>query len=321
MVLCYHSIATPSNPSCSTANVPLEELLQALGVVRSMAEVVPLRVLLERQRSGRDTSGLVALTFDDAYVALLPIIEHVLRPRGTPFTLFVTNDASATGAAFWWDRIDDLFPRCTPERWRRFEDAIGLDDSYRRGAAVEDGPLRPLRQWLLATHRGRWPESLEPTLAELEQEVGFRTPHRAMTFAELESLGTDPMVDIGVHTTTHAVLPLLSDEELDHEIASSHRQLRDRFPRALPVLAFPFGLFDARTAARARSLGMEHTLSLGNRTLMHERTDRVVPRLSMSRGFAPWKFRLHLAGMVERARVALRSPALVEYPLLPSPTS
>src|SRR5579872_4224145 len=131
-ILCYHSLTTAEWPSESTANVPASELEHAIQLVQRIGEIVPLPELVDRHRAGRSTSGLVALTFDDAY-ATLPLV----LPSTVPITVFVTTDATDRGARFWWDRIDDLFPRVPAARWRAFEDTIGLPATFRAGQPSE----------------------------------------------------------------------------------------------------------------------------------------------------------------------------------------
>src|SRR5579872_4154872 len=67
-ILCYHSVTTADLPSASVVNVPRAELEAAIALVRTLAEIVPLTVLVERHRARKSTRGLAALTFDDAYV-------------------------------------------------------------------------------------------------------------------------------------------------------------------------------------------------------------------------------------------------------------
>jgi len=309
-ILCYHSLTSPELPSASTTHVPTSELMAAVDVVRAFGEIVPLRVLVERYRAGRATRGLFAFTFDDAYEAVRRL-GHPLRDAGVPITIFVTTTAADSGRPFWWDRVDDVFPRVAPARWRAFEDRIGLDPAYRAGQPLDSGPLRPLRQWILATFCGRWPAHLEEPLAELEHEHASQTAHRPMTWDEISAFTTDELVDVGVHTATHPVLPLLEDAAAAAEIRDAYAAIRARIPRALPVLAIPFGLYTARTVDLARDAGMDASLTLGNHPLRPAASDGPLPRLSMGRGLRRWKLALRL--------VAPRRAS--SYPLLPSPTS
>lgn len=306
-ILCYHSLTGPEWPSESTANVPASELTSAIGLVRRMGEIVRLAELIDRHRAGRSTAGLVALTFDDAYVTL-----PLLLGTTTPITVFVTTNATDRGAPFWWDRVDDLFPRVEPARWRAFEDTLGLPAAFRAGQPKDMGPLRPLRQWILAEYRGRWPDHLEAPLAALEREVAYTTVQRAMTWEEIERFARSDAVDVGVHTISHPVLPLLDASEGEREIAEAFQRLREHVEKAVPVLAIPFGLYNARTESLARRAGMRTSLTLANRSLRGIGADSPLPRLSMGRGLRRWKLAL---------RLALPRSAPSSYPALPSATS
>lgn len=311
-VLAYHSVTSADLPSASAMHVPDGELVSAIETIRRVAEIVPLRTIVDRHRAGRSTRGLVALTFDDAYAALPRLMGDYIARAAVPITVFVTTAATDAGATFWWDRIDDLFPRVSAERWRALEDVVGVPPAYRAGQPAEFGPLRPLRQWVLAEYRGRWPAHLEEPLSAMEREHGVTTCHRAMTWAELARFAANGLVDVGVHTVTHPVLPLLDDAEMTFEIGESYRSIRSRVPAAVPVLAIPFGLYDERTIRTAQRAGMSASLTLANRSLRGVGIDEALPRLSMGRGLRRWK-------LVLRIVVPRRPPT--GYPALPSATT
>jgi peptidoglycan/xylan/chitin deacetylase (PgdA/CDA1 family) len=318
-ILCFHSITTPDAPSEGTAHVSLTAFQSTINLARRLGELVPLSELVRRHEQGRSTAGLVAVTFDDAYAALAEIKEFVSR-EGIPISVFVVTQAAAAGATYWWDRIDDLFPRIAGERWRAFEEACGLPEEYRRRQPAALGPLRPLRQWVLATYAGRWPSHLEPALLALEREAGLRTRHRSMTFAEIAELAAVPSVEIGVHTVSHPVLPLLPDPDLTREIAAGYAELRSRLATVLPILAVPFGLYDERTLRVARASGLSACLSVTGANLDGDAHRYVLPRYCVTRHDTPARLALCLVGVPDRVR-RWRGVALAPYPELPSATS
>ena len=287
--------------------------------VRRTAALVSLAELLEEHRKGGRTGGAFAITFDDAYASLLEAAD-LFRADRMPITVFVTTNAAGTGAAYWWDRVDDLFPRVPRDRWSRFEADLGLPATFREGQPAEFGPLRPLRQWILAEFKGRWPATIEKPLTQLELETGVRTVHRCMTFAELAGFSQIPGVDFGVHTLSHPVLPLLDEGEFRSEVAECYQLLKSRLPRVHPVLAIPFGLFDSKTAVRAREAGMSDSLSLAARTLEGYAPDQALPRFGLTVREPAWKLTLRVTGVAERLRG--RQPAArAAYPALPSATT
>ncbi|HXO86445.1 MAG TPA: polysaccharide deacetylase family protein [Gemmatimonadales bacterium] len=320
-ILCFHGITTPELASRSDVHLPVAKFKSLIAGARRVGRLVPLQDLVARHRAGRSTAGLVAVTLDDAYASLLGETADFIRREAIPLTVFVVANAATYGSAYWWDRIDDLFPQVPRERWRAFEDAVGLPSQYRNGQPAEYGPLRPLRQWILAAHKGRCVGELDQLLMELEHERGTRTAHRSMTFTELASFAALPSVTLGVHTVSHPVLPLLGDDELRGEIAASHDALRERFQNVLPILAIPFGLFDDRTVRVARQAGMTTSLTLAGTTFNPDSDGDDLPRFCITRNDTAFKLQLRLSRGALLAR--LRRPRLTpsRYPALPSPTT
>src|SRR6266487_2800308 len=100
-ILCYHSITTPQGPSASRLHVPLHEFETTVRLLRRFADVVALRDLISRRDSGLGTAGLVALTFDDGYAALLEGVRQTVERDHVPITVFVVSDAAGTGSRYW----------------------------------------------------------------------------------------------------------------------------------------------------------------------------------------------------------------------------
>lgn len=318
-ILCYHSLTTPAIPSHSVVNVPLETFWDNVRSIRRVARVVPLRDLLARHRLGRSTRGLAALTFDDAYVAVAGLLLSKPHAGRIPLTIFVPTDFMEAGSRFWWDRLEDLCPEVSPSDWDDFERRVGLPEEYRLGHQGE-GRLRAIRQWILAEFAGRLPEHVDRVLGQLETTSGIHTEHRAMTWQELEAVAQLPDVDLGVHTRTHPVLPLLPESEQMAEIQGSHAVMLERFPQTLPLLAIPFGLFDHRTGRIAAAAGMEAALTLGEALVRPEGDQTLLPRITANTGLRGWRVPLRLLGWFDsivRRRRGLVGP----YPALPSPAS
>jgi|SRR3954468_19143963 len=319
-ILCFHSITTATLPAAGEAHLPLEQIKSCIRVGRRIGELVPLGDLLDRHMNGRSTSGLIAVTFDDAYAALAGEFRDFISNEAIPLTIFVVTASATVGATYWWDRVDDAFAQASPDAWRAFEVACGLPESYRRGQPTEFGPLRPLRQWLLAAFKGRWPAHLEPALNALEARAGSCTRHRSMTFGEIAELATIPSVQLGVHTVSHPVMPLLSDADLLDEIAGSYESLRERFPNTLRVLAIPFGLYDERTIRASRLAGMTAALTLAGDVLRGPAGQHALSRVCVTRRDSAAGLGMRMLGLPALVRACSGRHA-PPYPDLPSATT
>lgn len=141
-----------------------------------------------------------------------------------------------------------------------------------------------------------------------------------MTFADLTELAAVPGVEVGVHTVSHPVLPLLPDPDLGQEIAGGYDELRERFTNVVPILAVPFGLYDERTLRAAHAAGMTASCSVSGATLDRRAPQYALPRICMARGDTPATLGLRLLGLPDlMRRCAGRSSA--PYPDLPSATT
>ncbi len=313
-ILCYHGIERAGRVGQGSPHVSPRQFEGTIALARDIAEAVSLRELIARQVAGRSTAGLFAVTFDDADVSLAsdPVLARI--DAGLPITIFTVSGASAAGSTFWWDRVAAAHSLASEEVWHAFEHHVGLPAAFRTQGSVPYGPLRPLRQWVLSHHAGRWPEHAEDPLVELEVRVKAHSTHRAMTFAELDQLTRRGHVDVAVHTVTHPVLSLLGDDEVRAELRSCHAALRERWPSTLPWVAAPYGLYDERTARLTRDAGLEGMLSVNARTLAHVSGSHGLPRRNVMEAMPAWKLGLHMGGLLPRIR-----SGKLQYPARPGP--
>lgn len=314
-VLCYHGIAT--DEIRSPIHHTVAELEAVVGVARDLGKIVPLSDLVTIHESGRSTAGLFAITFDDAYLSLKAAAAFITREH-VPVTVFAVSDALDEGRVFWWDRLGTLLDRLTPGQTTTLADRWGIPAWFRDQWSGPDFlPGWELRQWIVARYAGRWPAELEETLRELERPADAATTDRSMTWAELSDFAGTGLVEIGVHTRSHPVLPVLTVAEQREEIAGCYEGLRGHFPFTSPILAAPFGLFDVDTIAATRASGLRACLGLGGRTLQYRGSSGALPRFCMMHPQSNVRLAPRLAGIFDRIH-AWRGNGDAGIPALPS---
>jgi peptidoglycan/xylan/chitin deacetylase (PgdA/CDA1 family) len=314
-ILCYHGIAT--GQIRSPVHHTVAELEAAVGVARDLGRIVPLSDFVRIHQSGKSTAGLFAITFDDAYLSLQASAAF-LRREQVPITVFAVSDALDDGRAFWWDRVGAVLARLTPRQTTALSDRWAIPIWFRKQWSGSDfAPGWELRQWVVARYAGRWPAELEERLGELEQPEDQATTDRSMTWSELSDFARTCAVEIGVHTRSHAALPLLTIAEQRQEIAGCYEVLRDRFHATSPILAAPFGLFNADTIAATRASGLQACLGLGDRTLRYGGDIGALPRFCMMHPQSRVRLGPRLSGVFDQIR-AWRGKGDAEVPALPS---
>jgi peptidoglycan/xylan/chitin deacetylase (PgdA/CDA1 family) len=314
-IICYHGIASESIRS--PIHHTIAELEAAVGVARDLGRIVPLSEFIGIHQSGRSTAGLFAITFDDAYLSLKAAAAF-LRREQVPLTVFAVSDALDDGRVFWWDRLGSLLERLTRAQAAALSDRWGVPAWFRDQWAGPDFlPGWELRQWVVARYAGQWPDELEETAREMVQPADLTTTDRSMTWAELSEFASTGLVEIGVHTRSHPVLPLLPIAEQREQIAGCYEALRGRFPSTSPVLAAPYGLFNEETIAVTRASGLQACLGLGERTLRYGGSSGALPRFCMMHPQSRARLGARFSGVFDRIR-AWRGEGDAEIPALPA---
>ena len=287
-VIAYHGVG--ESPSNTVMHVSPMRLLAQLELLQDRYRVVPLRTLVDRWRTGASTRNCVAITFDDAYAGVLIHALPILRALDIPATVFVASDYATLGASYWWDSIERQRLASGDREWTETVKVVGLSGAVRSAPTVLD----QIRSRVLARFAGRWPGELSS---------GSESVWRSLTFGELELLAADERIEFGVHTLSHPALPLLPYDEQVDEIGNNFALLRNRLPRVIPVVAYPYGLYDRTTVRAAQAAGMIAGLTMEGRATAERPDPMIAPRIGAGEIHAP-------RSLTRRLNRALR-PALV----------
>jgi peptidoglycan/xylan/chitin deacetylase (PgdA/CDA1 family) len=300
-VLAYHGVGEELH--APIMHVTPDRLREQLTMVARSHQVVALSELLARWAQGRSTRGLVAVTFDDAYAGVARWAVPVLRDLGMPATIFVAAGPARSGGAYWWDvaELDRLAHR--EEAWVDLPSRVGVV-SLR---ADDVNVMATVREHVLGLHCGRWPE---PLARRPESD-----PWRSLTYDELRVVAQQSDgIDFGVHTLTHPVLPLLPHDEQVHEMRECLEELRLQLPRVLPVVAYPYGLYDRTTIRAARDAGLWAGFTMEARSPGPAPSMFTIPRIGVGNNRSARAIELRLRRVLRPAFVA-RSGSV--HPRLP----
>lgn len=274
-VLMYHNIvpnaaAAPSEESFGhLRHLPQSVFAAHLDTLTRTHDVVPLAEILGG--AGRHLARpRVAITFDGGYSGAVRAGVEELRARRLPATIFVATEMLG-GRAHWWDVVHGA-ARATDFERRATELAGGAE-----------GRVRALA-------------------ADCGLELRCVPPHaRTATDDDLDAAAEFECLSFGTHGTGYVDLVGLSVMELALQLRHSLRWLRNRFARAVPYLALPYGRTSPLVAGMAREVGYVGGLLTGG-GVMSECAKRaaegrfLVPRVSVPAHLSPNELMLRISG-------------------------
>jgi len=269
LVLAYHNVVPAGDrlPGDRSLHLPQGAFAAQLDALLATHDVIPLSALYEEPRGGRPR---VAITFDDAYRGAISLGVAEVEKRGIPATVFVAP--GLLGATTWWDRLAD----------------------QRTGAVAPE-----IRAAALTMHMGRAERVMAafgPGVTSLPSWAGIATSD------EVREAAAKPGITLGAHTWSHPNLTRLEPADLAEELERPLVWLSDLGRRAIPWLAFPYGLTSPAVARAAAAAGYTGALRIDGGWLpaasaAHDlRFD--LPRLNVPSGLSLAGFRLRAAGLL-----------------------
>lgn len=214
----------------------LRALLEAGGQPLSMDDVVEVH---------RGTKALprraFAVTFDDGFANNATVAAPVLDDLRIPATFYLTTGFVGSEVRSWTDEMEAALEAAGEVRLRDI--APGIDGTYtttEEKIALMDG----IRAYV------KGDASIDPyafAARVVEQcAVGDvpRDPEldRKLTWEEVHSLAAHPLFTVGGHGHTHRILSFLRAEELESEVETSLRLLREAIGGDVVHYSYPEGL-------------------------------------------------------------------------------
>ncbi len=272
LILAYHNIVPHGERLAGERSLHLRQKAfgAQLDLIALTHDVVPLADALQPD-SIRAIRPRAVVTWDDAYAgAVTAGVEEVAR-RGMPATIFVAP-GFVGGRAYWWDDLADVSQGRLGEARRAvfLRELAGRDEAIRRTTAAPEGPSLPANA-------------------------------RGASESELLAAARHPGITFGAHSWDHPSLTRLGNDDLTAELCRPLEWLRQRFASTLPVLAYPYGLWNPAVAVAVAQAGYQAALRIDGGWLPKRPSNPfTLPRLSVPAGLSPDGFALRLSGLLCR---------------------
>jgi peptidoglycan/xylan/chitin deacetylase (PgdA/CDA1 family) len=258
----YHRIATPETDPWQLAVSP-SHFAEHLAVVRRHGRALLVRDLSRALAAGRVPRRAIVITFDDGYADNFHHALPLLERHDVPATLFVAAGYVGRPDGFWWDRLERLIltPAELPPtlrlevRGRRHEYALEATTRPVRGDRETTAAWRAWtpaptgrHELFLTLYRLLRPLS-DPerrrALADLTAWTGAGAPADSsddtLGVAQLQTLASRPLVEVGAHTLTHPQLSTLAPADQEAEIRGSRVALEELTGTPVVSFAYPYG--------------------------------------------------------------------------------
>ena len=269
LILAYHNVVPDGEQGRGdrSLHLPFGAFRRQLDLLQAHCEVSPLLDLLETRPF---TGGpRIAITFDDAYRGAVELALPELERRGLPCTLFVAPGLLGS-RSLWWDELAD-----GPE-----------------------GLAEDLRLELLQEHAGQADEIRARIKAA---PTSLPDSYACATADQVHSLSGLKRVTLGAHSWSHPNLAGIGSDSLAYELRRPLEWLHRADAKALPVLAYPYGLSSPVVEAAAEKAGFTAGLLVegGWMTRGHDRP-MALPRFNVPAGLSEDGLCLRLAGRFTR---------------------
>lgn len=278
-VLLYHRVTTLDGDP-QLLSVTQRHFDEQMAVLRRIATPISLREMHEAMENDSLPRRTVAVTFDDGYADNFTQAAPILRRHAIPATCFVAGGAVDAVHEFYWDELQAIFlePGALPEKLKLmlggvcFEQALGeftvytqADAERHRAWSLEHADATPRHQAyrLLCDMMRSVSLPMRDTLMRdirvwAGRPVMVRSTHRTLSADELRDYGRDPLIEIGAHTASHAMLSTLSDTDQFREIQAGRERIEGILGRGVSTFSYPYGsrrAYDSNTVRIVRETG------------------------------------------------------------------
>ena len=260
----YHRVITAKNDPFSICISPENFAHQMAYLAKEMVPI-SLSQLVKSVTKGQIPSRAAVVTIDDGYRDVLYNALPILEKYKIPATVFVST--GYFGKLFWWDELAkalDHLDTLPPEL-----DFLLETNHYRQLRSKFSGGTREDRHEILmfiynALQKTTYGE--RQALLELMQEQASLSEAQynsdtVLTEIELARLAASEHIEIGSHTVTHPLLPLLTKDMQMAELVESKSRLEVIVGKPVLGFSFPNGKFSSETIHLLQQSGYEFACS------------------------------------------------------------
>ncbi|HEY0653434.1 MAG TPA: polysaccharide deacetylase family protein [Chryseosolibacter sp.] len=302
IILMYHQVCEKKSDPWQLAVTP-ENFQYQLNHLKNYFDVVSVDELVETVKTGRLTSNLVAITFDDGFVDNYTNAAPLLEWFELPATFYLTSGAIRAPKLFWWDELQSIvfLTESLPARLsipigtEKFEFEFKRDRVLRPAITQELGSWSygaPLKNERIELYFKLW-ERIQP-LQHLDQYTVMRAlrswarldniplgVNAPMQDFHVKKLGANRLFTMGGHTVNHAMLSAQTELVQSYEIKDCKIDIEELTGKRVNGFAYPYGKYNDLTKALLQKNGFNYGLTTEEGTVTVGSDLYQLPRLQI----------------------------------------
>ncbi|MBX9710409.1 MAG: polysaccharide deacetylase family protein [Xanthobacteraceae bacterium] len=247
-----------------------------------------------RRLCGRDFSRRFAcFTFDDGYRDNRDYALPVMREFGAPLMVYVASDFAQGTGRLWWVALERVVAKVTA-----IEIKIGREQAHIDASTTQhkQAAFAQIHDWL---RRLPTDHDVQDEVSALARRYGIDDSaivrELCLSWDELKTFASDPLVTIGAHTVSHCNLAHESPEVANQQMRLSRERIEATLGRKVRHFAYPYGDKSAaagREFAMATSLGFDTAVTTRPGMLFAEHADHLtaLPRISLNGNYQTGRF-------------------------------
>lgn len=252
-ILTYHRVL----PDELALRDPLPHLVMPQSLFRAQVrdaaqryEVVTFDQGLSRLAEP-STRARIAFTFDDGLADSLHVAATELEAAGLRGMFFIVAGLMDTDQELWFRRAARGWLAASARQRAQIITSTQAAASAGAGSPAGEPELRSWLTILKSVHPGARDGLIKELAGSLSPPDGL---DRMMTREQVQHIRSRGH-EVGSHTMTHPILPLLDDRELAHELGESRRLLGETLGHEVASVCYPNGDVDDRVVEASRAAG------------------------------------------------------------------
>jgi peptidoglycan/xylan/chitin deacetylase (PgdA/CDA1 family) len=201
-------------------------------------DVITLDEAVERLKQS-EAKRFVCCTFDDGYRDNLQYAYPTFKRRGLPFTLYVPTNYPDGHGELWWMALEEIVARTN--------DGIAVDrdcETWRLPTATLADRERAFEQvywWLRSLDEDAQRRAIRALAKRYGVDLSKECREEVMTWDEIRTMASDPLVTIGAHTKDHFAIAKLPEHEAMEQMVGSADRIEQELGQRPVHFAYPYG--------------------------------------------------------------------------------